>query len=174
MVNVQNNVLPDHIRLAAIAAFPTEDWPWWHRYENGKLATVDPSRIPLACVMALLELTRACEPANGFYDYDLYGAGLHLMPSGVSLGKHTDATHHPQRPWRRLSSLVYFLDDCEGGELTFNNQKVTPKANTAVTFPVSQIHEVQLAITDRRTLSLFTWELDCGLKNCTSAQFEVK
>ena len=172
MIKTTHNVLPDHIRLAALAAFPTADWPWWHRYASGKLATVDPSRIPEACRVALYALTATVPPDAGFYDFDLYGAGLHLMPAGSSLGPHTDATHHPQRPWRRLSSLVFFLDDCGGGELICGDETIAPRANTAARFAACQLHQVLPVVTDRKTLSLFAWEIDHGPKQNTSAQFQ--
>lgn len=171
MVQTYTNVLPDSFRLAALAAFPPADWPWWHRYGNGKLATVDPSRIPSACRVALERLASVCEPVAGFYDFDFYGAGMHLMPAGTSLGIHKDATHHGQRPWRRLASLVYFLEDCDGGELVIEGEEIKPVANMAVTFPSQQSHEVLAAISDRKTLSLFVWEVDYGPKETTSATF---
>lgn len=174
MIDRFENVLPDHVRLAALAAFPDADWPWWHRYENGKRATVDPSRIPFACLMALWKLADAVDPPSGFYDLDFYGAGLHLMTPGVSLGKHQDATHHPQRPWRRLSSLVYFLEDSSGGDLLIDSHVINPRRNTAVTFPASKWHEVTEATQSRRTLSLFSWAIDHGGKLRTTAEFAVR
>ena len=171
MYEAHHNVLPDHIRQAALASFPAEDWRWWHRYPNGKLATVDPSRIPEACRVALQMLATTIAPPAGFWDFDLYGAGMHLMPPGVALGLHTDATHHPQKPWRRLSSLVYFLDDCTGGELVVADQYIAPRANMAAAFRANQLHEVLTTQSDRRTLSLFAWAIDHGTKGNTSANF---
>ena len=95
-----------------------------------------------------------------------------MMPAGSTLGLHTDATHHGQRPWRRVSSLVYFLDGCEGGELVISGDTVTPTANMAAMFAASQLHEVLPTGTARRTLSLFAWEIDHGEKENTSAQFQ--
>ena len=173
MISTIENPIADHLRLAALSSFPSPDWPWWYRYGNGKLATVDPSRIPTACTVAIHALANACPPRSGFYDFDLYGAGLHLMPTGTSLGRHTDATHHPQKPWRRLASLVYFLDDCEGGELVIEGATIKPTAGMAATFSANQMHEVQQVISDRRTLSLFVWDVDKGPKKNTSAEFEA-
>ena len=172
MITQIEQPIPDHLRLAALAAFPPLDWPWWHRYPNGKLATVDPSRIPTACTVALHALASAVTPFAGFWDFDLYGAGLHLMPAGTSLGRHTDATHHPGKPWRRLASLVYFLDDCDGGELVVDWAIVTPRAGRAATFAANQKHEVLPVKSPRKTLSLFAWTIDDGPKHNTSAEFE--
>ena len=167
-----NNAIPDHLRQAAAAVFPASSWEWWHRYANGKLATVDPSRIPTACTVALHSLAANVRPVSGFYDFDLYGAGLHLMPAGTALGRHLDATHHPGKPWRRVASLVYFLEDCDGGELVIGSERVMPLAGTAVMFAANQWHEVLTTNQDRRTLSLFAWEIDHGAKENTSAYFE--
>ena len=165
------DALPEHLRLAALATFPDTDWPWWHRYESGKLATVDPSRIPTACQMALQQLALVVDPSEGFIDFDLYGAGLHYMPPGTRLGRHLDASHHPQRPWRRVASCVYFLEDNLAGELVVDTESVTPKANTAAIFPADTWHEVRACWQPRRTLSLFVWQIDTGEKTRTSAEF---
>jgi len=166
-------VLPEHIRLGALSDFPTADWPWWHRYPNGKLATVDSLRIPVGCRMALKELARTIAPKAGFWDLDFYGAGLHLMTRGVSLGEHTDASHHPIRPWRRLQSLVYFLNNCVGGELMIGEKAIRPRCGDAVMFDANQLHHVREALSERKTLSLFSWALDDGPKINTSAQFTL-
>ena len=39
---------PELVR-AAEAEWPDQRWPFWHRYENGKLASKDPLRYPPAC-----------------------------------------------------------------------------------------------------------------------------
>lgn len=175
MVSTFKDVLPDHIRRAALAAFPACNWPWWHCYGNGKLASVDPSRIPEACKIALQQLALLCEPTSptAFYDFDFYGAGMHLMPAGTNLGRHTDASHHAQKPWGRVSSLVYFLEDGDGGELLMDGERIYPQANLALAFPSDIPHEVLRTNRDRKTLSLFSWELDAGEKSSTSAQFEM-
>jgi predicted 2-oxoglutarate/Fe(II)-dependent dioxygenase YbiX len=173
MITKIQNPIPEHIRLAALATFPAIDWPWWHRYGNGKLATVDPSRIPEGCRAALHALALAVAPPSGFYDFTFYGAGLHYMPAGSALGRHVDASHHPQRPWRRVSSVVCFLDDCDGGELVVEGDTINPIAGLAASFPSNQSHEVLPVKTDRRTISLFAWEIDHGEKQNTSAVFET-
>lgn len=173
MIATYQHVLPDHLRLAALAEFPEPDWSWWHRYGNGKLATVDPSRIPSACLLALHELARTLPPlAGSFWDVDCYGAGLHLMPRGTSLGQHLDAESHPIKPWRRVASMVYFLEDCDGGELVVDGQEpVEPEDNLAVLFAANQWHRVDEVRSTRRTLSLFAWAIDNGPKARTSALF---
>lgn len=165
------NALPDWMRQAALASFPLPDWQYWHRYPSGKSATVDACRLPRACLAALDCLALTVPPIDGFWDYDLHGAGLHEMPPGVALGNHVDATHHPVRPWRRVGSLVFWLNDCNGGELIVSGEKITPKAGLAALFRADQPHEVLTTHTSRKTLSLFCWTLDAGPKSRTAALF---
>lgn len=171
-----HNAIPDHLRRAAEAEFPDAGWSWYHQYANGKLATVDPYRIPSACHMALQELARTVEPPEGsFWDMDLYGAGLHLMTAGSDLGWHRDAEYHPRKPWKRIASLVYFIHGCEGGALEIKDSdrvtRVTPHTNTAVVLPSQMLHRVEPVLTSRRTLSLFAWQVDSSEKTTTQAQF---
>ena len=171
-MNIIPNALPESLRLAALAAFPNPDWQYWHRYENGKLATVDEFRIPQACRVALQQLAITIHPQRGFFDFDLHGAGCHLMPVGTSLGEHVDATYHPIRPWKRIASLVYFLNTCDGGSLVVNSRAIEAKANTAAIFEANQPHWVTETKTDRKTLSLFVWQESTEPKGRTSALFK--
>jgi hypothetical protein len=168
-----NNAIPDHLRQAAAAVFPASSWEWWHRYGNGKLATVDPSRIPTACTVALHSLAANVRPVSGFYDFDLYGAGLHLMPAGTALGRHLGRDTSSRQTLAACGvPRVYFLEDCDGGELVIGSERVRPLAGTAVMFAANQWHEVLTTNQDRRTLSLFAWQIDHGTKENTSAYFE--
>ena len=65
---------PELVR-AAEAEWPDHRWPFWHRYENGKLASKDPLRYPPACA----ELVRRmlCLPVPG--DVDPAGAPDFVM-----------------------------------------------------------------------------------------------
>lgn len=45
---IDNWASPELVR-AAEAEWPDELWPFWYRYDNGKLTTKDPLRIPPAC-----------------------------------------------------------------------------------------------------------------------------
>lgn len=171
MLRIIHNAIPEHMRRAVCQSFPGQDWHWWYRYQNGKLASVDPYRVPSACTAALHLLASAIAPPAGFWDYELHGAGLHFMPVGTSLGLHLDATHHPNKPWRRVASLVYFLESCEGGELVVEGQTVFPVAGDAALFSAHQWHQVLTTRSDRRTLSLFAWEYDPTEKHSTTATF---
>jgi hypothetical protein len=166
-----HDVLPDHIRQAALATFPDESWEHWHRYENGKLATKDRSRFPPACQMAIDLIAIRCPPADGFYDPECVGAGLHFMPSGCELGEHQDAAFAGHREWRRTGSLVYFLEGCVGGELIVAGDVIEPVANMAVMFSGSQLHSVNKTHSPRRTLSLFSYVESAAEKTTTRAQF---
>jgi len=170
-VQVLENVLPDHVRRSALAAFPLPAWEHWHKYQNGKLASVDQCRVPPACRIALEQLAVNIPLEQGFFDLSLHGAGMHLMPAGTHLGEHKDATHHPRLNWKRLESLVYFLEDGEGGELIVEGQAIVPRKNTAVIFAANQSHSVTMTLRDRKTLSLFVFDHDEGVKGTTTATF---
>ena len=47
-VIIDNWAEPELVR-AADTEWPDTNWPFWHRYECGKLATKDPLRFPPAC-----------------------------------------------------------------------------------------------------------------------------
>ena len=171
MTQVFQNVLPDHIRLSALAGFPDVHWPHWHRYANGKMATVDEARIPPGCRFALQKLAETITPPDGaFWDLSLHGAGLHLMPVGSSLGKHVDAERHPLHSWRRVASLVYWLEDCKGGELVAEDNTILPTSNIAAVLQSDEVHEVLQCKSPRRTLSLFAWQI-CSGRGTTQATF---
>ena len=170
---VSENLLPEHIRLGALADFPEPTWEHWHRYDNGKLATKHDLHIPSQCKMALHDIARRVEPFPGsFWDLTFHGSGLHLMPEGCDLGFHTDAEFHPTKPWRRVASLVYFLETTSGGELIIDGRKHNPIQNRAIMFKADLRHGVQQTTQRRRTLSLFAWTRDSGTKTTTRAQFE--
>jgi len=171
MYKIFKDVLPEHIRLAALATFPDESWEHWHHYESGKLATKDRDRIPPACLDALSYIALVCRPDEGFYDPDLVGAGLHYMPAGSALGEHTDATFASNRPWRRTGSLVYFPEKFDGGQLVVAGDVIRPEVNTAVLFSGGQLHEVLTTYTPRRTFALFSYVVDHSKKSTTRANF---
>jgi hypothetical protein len=121
-VKVIQNAVPMSLVRAAESAWPSPDWPHWHRYKGptaNKFGSMDRSRIPAACLAALDALALAVVPYIGdsFIDYDLHAAGMHMMPSGGFLGRHLDAECHPKRntgrAWDdrlRLVSLVLAKD----------------------------------------------------------------
>lgn len=185
-VEIIKDIVPRSLCLAAEAAWPPRDWPYWHRY-NGKTAdkygSMDRARIPSACLAALDALALAAVPFIGdsFIDYDLHAAGLHMMPPGGFLARHLDAECHPIRPWRRTHSIVMSVNSewCDefGGQLWIDGElTVTPSAGTAVVFATpGQLHEVQPvrlhAPRWRKTLALFAWQVDDNCTGDTAANF---
>lgn len=111
MLHVIDSQINRNLLNAAAAEFPQTDWPYWHHYDNGKLATHDESRIPPACRLVLHEMIKTIPvPDDCFADFSFYGAGLHCMPPGSSLGTHLDSQLHPNRRWLRTHSAVLFLN----------------------------------------------------------------
>lgn len=180
--------IPRSLCLAAEAAWPSPDWPYWHRYNGAtanKYGSMDRDRIPPACLAALDTLSLAVAPfiGNSFIDYDLHAAGLHMMPPGGFLARHLDAECHPIRPWRRTHSIVLSVNHAWGekcgGQLVLYSELdsmldmvIEVNGGTAVVFETpGQWHEVKRVNTDisllhRKTLALFAWQID---ENCTGS-----
>lgn len=185
-MKIIENTIPRSLLLAAEAAWPSPDWPYWHRYNGAtanKFGSMDRSRIPPACIATLDALALAVMPHIGdsFIDYDLHAAGMHMMPPGGFLGRHLDAECHPIRPWRRTHSIVMGVNSewCPemGGGLAIEGQAIiTPQCGRAVIFetpdtwhevyPVSHGFQVY-----RKTLALFAWQVDTDCGGKTHADF---
>ena len=174
MIKRFHNVLPDHMLAGALASFPDFTWPHWYPYSSGKLATTHAADIPRACMQALLTIAELVSPTAGFWDVDyMTGAGLHLMPAGCELGRHTDAQRHQRiRNWQRTGSLVCFLNDCSGGELVVGGETVPAIANTAAMFDGQIQHAVSWTHTDRKTLCLFSYTVNQEAAGTITATFE--
>ena len=185
-VDVIQNIIPRSLCLAAEAAWPGADWPYWHRYNGktaNKFASMDRARIPAACLAALDALALAVIPHIGdsFVDYDLHAAGMHMMPPGGFLASHLDAECHPIREWKRTHSIVMSVNsewkeyDC--GQLWIEDHGTyLPAIGTAVIFEtVGCRHEVLpvsgYASHHRKTLALFAWQVDHDCDGMTSANF---
>jgi Rps23 Pro-64 3,4-dihydroxylase Tpa1-like proline 4-hydroxylase len=182
-VEIIQDIIPRSLCLAAEAAWPSPDWPHWHRYDGktaNKFGSMDRVRIPAACLAALDALALAVVPFIGesFIDYDLHAAGLHMMPPGGFLARHLDAECHPIRPWRRTHSIVMSVNRewraDMGGQLWLEDELTfTPACGTAVIFETAgQPHEVlPVAYGYRKTLALFAWAVDQDCNGTTSAKF---
>ena len=172
------NAITPACRHGAMAAMPSIDWPWWHRYQGTtgeKYASTDPDRLPSNVRRAIDMMATSLEgllPAGSFWDMDLHGAGVHMMPPGSWLGRHQDAVRHPVRPWIRTTSAVLFLNTLwgndAGGELYLEGDdevtvEVIPEAGKAVVFPTEgRWHGVMQTAPHadwRVTLALFGWRV---------------
>jgi len=193
-VEIIRNAIPRSLCLAAEAAWPGADWPFWHRYNGAtgdKFGSLDRARLPAACLAALDALALAVVPYIGdsFIDYDLHAAGMHMMPPGGFLSPHVDAECHPIRPWRRTHSIVMSVNStwCKemGGTLRLEQQPegsdedllFIPKQGQAVVFETAgQLHEVlpvsHAFSTHRKTLALFAWRQESDCNGSSSATFQ--
>jgi hypothetical protein len=105
---------PELVRAAEVE-WPNPDWPHWHRYECGKLATKDPLRFPPACAelirrLLCLRIGELMGIEDTFGDWNCHGAGLHASPPGASLGVHLDSDHHPNTGWQRACNAILFVN----------------------------------------------------------------
>lgn len=171
MIEIIHNAIPRSLCLAAEAAWPSPDWPYWHRYNGptaNKFGSMDRSRIPPACLVALDTLAMAVIPHIGksFIDYDLHAAGLHMLPPRGFLGRHLDAECHPIREWKRTHSIVAVVNsewkEHHGGRLILNDDcSLTIECGSAVVFTTeNQWHSVSQVgdFVYRKSLALFAWQ----------------
>jgi hypothetical protein len=188
-VEIIKNAIPDSLRRAAEAAWPSPDWVHWHRYNGktgNKYGSMDRDRLPPACLAALDALAIAVIPYIGdsFIDYDCHAAGLHQMPPGGFLARHLDAESHPIRQWRRTHSIVMGINSSwnpeHGGQLVIEspdgNREIVPEPGQAIIFETAnQWHEVTPVSADatqfRKTLALFAWQMGYDCDGHTSANF---
>ena len=180
-IRIIQNAIPDALRRAAEAAWPSPDWVHWHRYNGktgNKFGSMDRDRLPAACLSALDALALAVIPFIGdsFIDYDLHAAGMHQIPPGGFLARHLDAESHPIRKWRRTHSIVMGINSSwnpeHGGKLVIESNLdsqpdmiIFPEPGQAIIFDTAnQWHEVSPVSTDatqyRKTLALFAWDLE--------------
>jgi len=175
-------VIEDWIPIvnSVVAEWPTNNWSHWHSYNDSnskKFATKDRNRLsPVAHILLEKMVSKVCELdssslENCFPDFELHGAGMHMILPGGYLKPHTDSEKHPTRNWYRKYSTVLFLTECEGGVLTIENKVVYPTPGKLVTLDSSAIHSVgKVEHGKRLSLSVFWWGLE-GSGDTTQAQF---
>lgn len=177
-----DNWAPPELVRAAETEWPDEHWPFWHRYDNGKLTTKDPLRIPPACSelirrMLCLPISELMGVSDAFGDWNCHACGLHGMPPGSSLGIHLDSDHHPNTGWQRACNAVFYLnshwEDERGGQFELYNatgthceKRISPKFNRLVLFQPSDVsyHAVSEVTgpETRKTLTVFFWTQSQG------------
>lgn len=175
---IENFANPALVRALSATWLPP-DSPWWLVYGNGKRATKDPSRLPVAANLLLHKMATVAYDDGLFPDLEyLHGAGLHEIPAGGSLGLHLDSERHPVLPWRREASAVLYLDDCDGGELELCDEtghvteRIESRSNRLVLFATpGQWHRVAECRSRRRSLCLFFWAIDHAATGATAATF---
>ena len=173
---IDNWAEPELVRAAEVE-WPELSWPFWHRYECGKLATKDPLRFPPACAelirrLLCLRIGELMGLDDTFADWNCYGAGLHTSPPGASLGVHLDSDHHPLTGWQRACNAILFVNtgwepdwggafelwSADGRECL---KRIVPRFNRLVLFEPSDIsfHAVarNTGPEPRRTLATFYW-----------------
>lgn len=180
--------------LRAVAAeWPAQNWPHWHRYDDGKLATKDALRIPPAAMEAIkqmldLRVDTLLKIDDAFPDYNLHGAGMHCHPPGSRLGIHRDAETHPLTGWRRAVSAILYVEphwNSEwGGELEVWDTpesgprvKIEPLWNRLVLFRTpGLLHGMPNPVRcpagrSRKSLAVFFWQEADGTSGCQRADF---
>ena len=188
---IDNWASPELVR-AAEAEWPDPLWPFWHRYDNGKLTTKDPLRIPPACNelvrrMLCLPISELMGIDNAFGDWNCHASGLHGMPQGSSLGVHLDSDHHPITGWQRACNAVFYLNSewqpDWGGKFELYDttgqkceKQIAPRFNRLVLFEPSDVsyHAVSEVTgpETRKTLTVFFWKkVESSTAKRATAQF---
>jgi len=181
MLIVKDDFFEQSMVYALSATWPDIHSPHWHIYNDAnstKLASRSWDHMPRMATFMLNELAtlnvdKLLNLQGSFADIEgLNGAGLHYMLEGSHLGLHTDAAKHPIRPWRRVASAVLYLDNCEGGELQFDDEVVIPKFNRLALFTTeNNRHRVTECRSKRRSLCMFYWKVDYDATGNTCANF---
>lgn len=174
-LNINVEALPKSLCRSAEASWPSEDWPFWHRYTGAtadKFGSKDRSRIPPACQRVLDVAAAKLEPFlddGEFVDFDLHAAGMHMIPPGGFVAPHCDAEVHPLMKWQRTRSAIIFVNSewspQLGGALELHSDPkhvITPTPATMVVFPtdgvVHSVSQTTAVAPHRRTLCLFVWK----------------
>ncbi len=127
---LEDSTVHDNDLIASVnQSWPIPDWPGWMRYDTddhtksaSDLSTAIPP-VMSECLrrLALLPWSEWMGQDGLVPDLGLWGAGLHEMRPGESVGRHLDADHHPRLGLeRRLSVMLYVhqhWEDDWGGEL---------------------------------------------------------
>ena len=173
-LTVCDELIAERLWRAADADWPREDWPGWHAYPNGKLASrfVETAPSSIRRCLELLAENAPCQVPGAFPDLSFYGSGLHEVPTGLGLAWHKDAARHPLRPWQRVATAIMYLD--HGGDLVFRgefNTRVTPQPGRVVSFAADCEHCVEPSTINRRSLAVFFYVLNPSIIGAGQAVF---
>jgi len=179
LIDIIDNWAPKSLINAAKATWPAKEWSGWHAYDNGKLATKSRHELPQS-IRLLLERMAQIEIPDAFPDLEqLHGAGLHQTSPGGSLGLHLDSERHPLMPWRRVATVLLYLDTTDGGELELTDQtgnvyrSIASVENRLTMFRTeNQWHRVAKTNSLRRSICLFYWTFDDTAKGLSTATFK--
>ena len=185
---VFDDLVPESLSLAAWATWPSMDDQRWHRYQTpqqNKYATRDANGVTPAAMECIRYLVAGMNQhaVDCFPDWNLDGAGMHMIRPGGWLGRHLDSDHHPIKEWTRRWSVVLCVnpewqDEWGGGFIhddTFSVSQFAPKFNRVIAFETTDqsYHEV-LKVTGpiaRCTISVFFWSMGIGSKKRATAEF---
>lgn len=185
-VLIRDDFAPPELLRAAAATWPRADWPYWHRYDDQcsrKFATRDPDRLPRAAQQLVDRIAELPVGGDAFPDFDLHGAGLHMLPPGGFLGRHRDGARHPLTDWTRIANAILFIDEWQddwGGQLCFYDDdgretaRVAPAFNRLALFRTPEVWHSVLPVTGpvpRRTITLFWWSLQPSTQQRNRAEF---
>ena len=179
MIEIIDKWGPQSLINAAKATWPEPTWSGWHAYENGKLSTKSRHEIPQAIRLLLEQMASFISIDGAFPDLDqLHGAGLHQTNPGGNLGLHLDSERHPLQPWKRVASVILYLDTTDGGQLELTDesgnatQRIEPIENRLVRFETEgQWHRVAVTRSVRRSVCLFFWKLTDDARGSGKAVF---
>lgn len=164
---------------AVWSSWPDASWRGWHKYsgrDSVKYGTKSRFDIPAAALRAIEQMVDAVYlrigtpgvKGNVFPDYELWGAGLHMIPPGGHLARHLDSAVMESTGWRREYSCVLSANprwsDKWGGEFVLRDEVVLPEFNQLVLFETTEdsYHEVRKVVgpEPRCTLAVFFWSTD--------------
>lgn len=184
MIKVENQAINRSMLEAVWATWPDDRWRGWHHYsgpDSEKYASKS-AEIPRAAEHALHEMVRLVGfrvKHGAFPDWELYGAGLHMIKPGGYLKPHLDSAMMESTGWKREYSCVLNVNphwEPEwGGQFRLGDNLYHPRFNQMILFKTTEdaVHEV-LPVTGpvpRCTLSIFFWSQETPSDPRTSAKF---
>lgn len=127
-----------------------QEWPDGWNKEQGKnnkkwhTTKLPPTAQEVADSVDLQELQQITGIHGLFADPELFGAGLHCIPSGGFLNIHVDFNRHPKGWHRRVNLLIYLNERWEdewNGHLVLganSEKKIAPLGGRAVIFETTE------------------------------------
>jgi Rps23 Pro-64 3,4-dihydroxylase Tpa1-like proline 4-hydroxylase len=124
---MRHEVIEDYLDAETVAQINRE-WPSsWDKSKPSKFSKerLPPAAKKVADAVDLKMVERVTGIPNLIADPEMYGAGLHCVPTGQKLGMHVDFNQHPKGWARRVNMLVYLnerWDEAWGGYLQLGLQ----------------------------------------------------
>lgn len=140
-----HTIIDDFISQDVVSKI-NQDWPEDWEKEDGSFTkkwhtqSIPQSALDVIRSIDIREVQKATGIENLIEDPELFGAGLHCIPSGGFLNMHCDFNQHPNGWARRVNMLIYLNQEWAwNGYLNLGFKKeICPIAGRAVIFETNE------------------------------------